>query len=119
MSGGYGSVDLARCGWCLESECHDDQTEREILRNEQALTRSCDAPSMARVFHFLTRGVDMDPFTKQSKDMSSRQSNRTLPSFGFVGTGMTKVVSSSHSAPMDCEGQCLSGCKEQCITVSN
>jgi len=64
----------------------------------------------------------MDSTNKQRKDLMNSMAKRTVPSFGFVCSGASRGVSGAHTASADCEGgcggQCLSGCKDACITVS-
>ena len=44
-----------------------------------------------------------------------------LPTVAFLDLEMpgTRSTIEAGSVSMDCEGQCLSGCKDACITVSN
>ena len=60
----------------------------------------------------------MEPTNDYRKDLSG-MSKRTLPGFSFVCAGEPSG-SGAQSRPVsaDCEGQCLSGCKDECITVS-
>ena len=63
-------------------------------------------------------------FTRDSqKDLMNSQARRTVSSLGFVCSGASRSVSRVHKASDDCKGgcggQCLSGCKDECITVSN
>ena len=57
-----------------------------------------------------------------SKDMMKSMARKTAPSFGFVCSGAPMGVSGAHINASGCEGgcggQCLSGCKDECITVS-
>jgi hypothetical protein len=61
--------------------------------------------------------------TNRRKDQMSSMARRTVPSFGFVCSGASTGVSRAYTAEADgckggCGGQCLSGCKDECITVS-
>jgi hypothetical protein len=56
--------------------------------------------------------------TKPQRQYMSDLSSKVVPSFGFVlGKRATKNMP-TRAVSMDCEAQCLSGCKDSCITVS-
>ena len=66
----------------------------------------------------------MESLNNHQNDLMSSMTKRTLPSFSFVGSGApksnlrTKARVSSETCEGGCGGQCLSGCKDECITVS-
>lgn len=56
--------------------------------------------------------------TKSQRQHLSDLASKVVPSFGFVmGMSATKNMP-TRAVSMDCEGQCLSGCKDECVTVS-
>ena len=62
--------------------------------------------------------------TNKRKDLMNSMARKTVPSFGFVCSGASKGVPGAYTAAANdckggCGGQCLSGCKDACITVSN
>jgi hypothetical protein len=66
----------------------------------------------------------MEPTSNHRRDLMSNLTKRTLPGFSFVSAGAPGSNSGKQmrAASSDCEGgcggQCLSGCKDECITVS-
>jgi hypothetical protein len=71
----------------------------------------------------------MEVFMKIQKNFRKESigdtAKKTLPAFAFVGLGTRRInVGARAGAPSPdctggCGGQCLSGCKDECITVSN
>ena len=66
----------------------------------------------------------MESLNNHRNDLMNSMTKRTLPSFAFVGSGAPKsnfgrkAGASSATCDGGCGGQCLSGCKDECITVS-
>lgn len=58
----------------------------------------------------------------RKKEQMNTMAKRTIPSFGFVAPGASRVIRGMHAEADGCKGgcggQCLSGCKDECITVS-
>jgi hypothetical protein len=74
------------------------------------------------LFFLRIKEVIMDFTRKYQKDLMDSKARRTVSSLGFVCSGASRAVSGVHKASESCEGgcggQCLSGCKDECITVS-
>lgn len=66
----------------------------------------------------------MEAMAGHGRNSMRTLSKRTLPGFSFVAMGAegSASVKKMRAASSDCEGgcggQCLSGCKDECITVS-
>lgn len=66
----------------------------------------------------------MESTVTANKEFLHRVSKKTLPGLAFVNMGMPKApygqkkTKSSADCDGGCGGQCLSGCKDECITVS-
>ncbi|NTW11317.1 MAG: hypothetical protein HGA26_08160 [Chlorobiaceae bacterium] len=66
----------------------------------------------------------METTVNASKELLHRVSRKTLPGLAFVNQGASKApygqkkTKSSADCDGGCGGQCLSGCKDECITVS-
>lgn len=66
----------------------------------------------------------MESSIDAGKELMNRMARKTLPGLGFVSSGAPRTTFGAHkpTASNDCDGgcggQCLSGCKDECITVS-
>ncbi len=60
----------------------------------------------------------MNTVTELQRSNMSELSSKILPSFGSVLLRSAQKALPVRAVSMDCEGQCLSGCKNACITVS-
>lgn len=65
----------------------------------------------------------MEATSINRRNLMSSMNKRTLPGFSFMSAGtsrgsVTKIRTASSDCEGGCGGQCLSGCKDECITVS-
>ncbi|MEI7824310.1 MAG: hypothetical protein WCI01_03350 [Chlorobiaceae bacterium] len=64
----------------------------------------------------------METTVDGAKGLMLRMYKKTLPGLAFVNPVMQKELYNQRkpisSADCECGGQCLSGCKDECITVS-
>ncbi|WP_423931484.1 hypothetical protein [Chlorobium sp.] len=65
----------------------------------------------------------MEKIISAERERLHRMARKTLPGFGFLNSGSQNTVAHMDiQAASDCDGgcggQCLSGCKDECITVS-